>query len=63
MKNYSRLFKPSFGSQEIDAVTDVMNRSWVGLGPKVNMFEEKWEEYLGCKEAIALNSCTAAFFI
>ena len=49
MENYSRLFKPSFGNEEIKAVIDVMQRSWVGLGPKVNMLEEKWEEYLEVK--------------
>jgi perosamine synthetase len=41
----------------------VFDRSWVGLGPKVNEFEEAWEKFVGCKEAIALNSATAALHL
>ena len=35
-----------------------MDRSWVGLGPKVNEFESKWMDHLDCN-AYALNSATA----
>ena len=58
-----RLFKPSFGAEELAAVEDVFSRSWIGLGPKVNEFEEAWEKHIECKEAIALNSCTAALHL
>lgn len=58
-----RLFKPSLGSNELNAVKDAFDRSWIGLGPKVNEFEEAWERHLGCREAVALNSCTAALHL
>jgi perosamine synthetase len=58
-----RLFKPSLGAEELDAVRDAFSRSWVGLGPKVNEFENAWKMYLGCNEAFALNSCTAALHL
>ena len=58
-----RLFKPSLGNEELEAVKDAFNRSWIGLGPKVNEFEEAWEKFLGCEEAIALNSATAALHL
>ncbi len=58
-----RLFKPCFGKEEIYAVQGAFDRSWVGLGPKVNEFESAWEDYLGCVEAIALNSATAALHL
>jgi perosamine synthetase len=58
-----RLFKPSFGNEELKAVEGTFLRSWVGLGPKVNEFELEWSKYLGCKESIALNSATAALHI
>jgi perosamine synthetase len=58
-----RLFKPSLGAEELDAVRDAFSRSWVGLGPKVNEFENAWKIYLGCNEAFALNSCTAALHL
>lgn len=58
-----RLFKPSLGDEELEAVKDAFDRSWIGLGPKVNEFEEAWEKFLGCEEAIALNSATAALHL
>jgi perosamine synthetase len=58
-----RLFKPSLGDEELVAVKDAFNRSWIGLGPRVNEFEEAWEKFLGCEEAIALNSATAALHL
>lgn len=58
-----RLFKPSLGKAELAAVEDVFNRSWIGLGPKVNEFEIKWAEFIGCELAIGLNSATAALHL
>jgi perosamine synthetase len=58
-----RLFKPSLGQEELDAVKDAFDRSWVGLGPKVEEFERAWELHLGCAEAVALNSATAALHL
>lgn len=45
------------------AVQEVFEHSWVGLGPKVAKFEKAWENHLGCSEAIALNSATAALHL
>jgi len=58
-----RLFKPSLGDQELTAVKDAFERSWIGLGPKVSEFEEAWKDFIGCKAAIALNSATAALHL
>lgn len=58
-----RLFRPLLGEEELQAVADTFERSWVGLGPKVNAFEEAWERHLGCREAIAVNSATAALHL
>ncbi|CAK8723014.1 Uridine 5'-(Beta-1-threo-pentapyranosyl-4-ulose diphosphate) aminotransferase StsC [Candidatus Electrothrix aarhusensis] len=63
MKREIRLFKPNLGIEELEAIRSAFDRSWVGLGPKVNEFEEAWESFLGCKEAIALNSATAALHL
>ena len=30
-----RLFKPSVGSEEVMAIQEVIDKSWLGLGPKV----------------------------
>jgi len=58
-----RLFKPSFGDEELQAVKEAFDRSWVGLGPKVSEFEEKWAEFTGAKLAIGVNSATAALHL
>jgi len=58
-----RLFKPSLTDLEIESVKDAFDRAWIGLGPKVNEFEEAWKKHLGCEVAIALNSATAALHL
>jgi len=58
-----RLFKPSLGEEELQAIKEAFDRSWIGLGPKVNEFEEKWAKYVGAKIAIGLNSATAALHL
>jgi perosamine synthetase len=58
-----RLFKPSVGAEELAMVKDAFERSWIGLGPRVNEFELAWAEFIGCKTAIGLNSATAALHI
>ena len=58
-----RLFKPSFGEEELQNIKEAMDRSWVGLGPNVNEFEKQWAEFIGVELAIALNSATAALHL
>jgi len=58
-----RLFKPSLGQAELDYIKDAFERSWIGLGPRVSEFEEKWAEFVGVEQAIGLNSATAALHL
>jgi perosamine synthetase len=58
-----RLFKPSLGDEELAAIKEAFDRSWVGLGPKVNEFEEEWKKFTGCNMAVAVNSATAALHL
>ena len=58
-----RLFKPSFGEEELQAVKEAFDRSWVGLGPKVSEFEQAWQDFTGAQMAVALNSATAALHL
>lgn len=58
-----RLFKPSFGDEELAAVKAAFDRSWVGLGPNVSKFEDEWRQFIGAEEAIGLNSATAALHL
>jgi len=54
------LFRPWVGKEEIEAVTEVINSGWLGMGPKTQEFEEKFAKYVGADYAVALNSGTAA---
>lgn len=58
-----RLFKPSVGEEELAAIKETFERSWIGLGPTVSEFEEEWREYIGSKLAIGVNSATAALHL
>jgi perosamine synthetase len=58
-----RLFKPSLGEEELQAIKEAFDRSWVGLGPKVEEFERAWAKFIGCKMAIGVNSATAALHL
>lgn len=54
---------PSLGEEEIAEVVDSLRSGWVTTGPKVKRFEADFARYVGCQEAIAVNSCTAALHI
>ncbi|MGI6311419.1 MAG: DegT/DnrJ/EryC1/StrS family aminotransferase [Bacteroidales bacterium] len=58
-----RLFKPSLGKEELQAIKEAFDRSWVGLGPKVAEFEEEWRKFIGCEIAVGVNSATAALHL
>jgi len=48
---------------EIQQVVDVLRSGWLTTGPKALEFEDRFREYIGCQEAIAVNSCTGALHI
>lgn len=58
-----RLFKPSVGKEELANIQEAFERSWIGLGPMVNRFEEEWSEFIGSELAVGLNSATAALHL
>jgi UDP-4-amino-4,6-dideoxy-N-acetyl-beta-L-altrosamine transaminase len=54
-----------YGHQSVDgadvqAVLEVLRSDWLTTGPKVCEFEEKVAAYVGAREAVAVNSGTAA---
>lgn len=58
-----RLFKPSVGDEELEAIKKTFDRSWIGLGPTVGEFEEDWRKFIGSKLAVGVNSATAALHL
>jgi UDP-4-amino-4,6-dideoxy-N-acetyl-beta-L-altrosamine transaminase len=49
--------------EEIQEVVDTLKSNWITKGPKTLAFEKEFAEYVGCKHAVAMNSCTAALHI
>lgn len=57
------LFKPSMDKEEINAVSEVIQSGWIGLGSKTKEFEENFARFVGTEYAVGLNSCTAALHL
>ena len=51
------------GEEELAAVRDVFERSWLGMGPRVEEFESAWSRYVGVPTSVAVNSGTAALHL
>ena len=48
---------------DVQAVVEVLRSNWLTTGPKVREFEERVAEYVGAREAVAVNSGTAALHV
>jgi dTDP-4-amino-4,6-dideoxygalactose transaminase len=55
--------QPVLGQDEIDEVVATLRSAWIGTGPKTKRFEEEFSRYLGCTQALAVNSCTAGLHL
>lgn len=58
-----QVFRPSMGEEEVQAVREVLESGWIGLGPKTAEFEGEFAAYVGAKYAVGLNSGTAALHL
>lgn len=57
------LCRPAFGDAEIAALQETVASGWIGRGPRAIELEERFADYIGCREAVALNSATAALHL
>ena len=55
--------KPYISDDEIAEVLDTLRSGWITMGPKTVKFEEEFAKYIGSKQAIAVNSGTAALHL
>ncbi len=55
--------RPDVGQAEFDAVQRVLQSGWLTSGPETQRFEEEFARAVGAKEAVAVNSCTAALHL
>jgi len=58
------LARPLFEDEDIKEIStrieEVLRSGWLTSGPLVKDFERNFAEFIGSKQAVALNSCTAA---
>src|SRR3989344_4441304 len=57
------IFKTSVGEEELKEIKDSFDSHWLALGPKTKILEEDFKKYTQAKNAISLNSCTAALHL
>ncbi len=56
-------YRHNVSRKDIDKVVEVLNSLFLTHGEVVEEFEEKFSDYLGCKNTVAVNSCTAALHL
>ncbi len=54
---------PWFGDEEKKEVLAALESDWITTGPRTKQFEAEFAKYIGCREALAVNSCTAALHL
>jgi len=55
--------KTNITETEISAVTEALRSGWLTMGPKTIEFENNFKDYIGVKNAISMNSATAALHL
>jgi dTDP-4-amino-4,6-dideoxygalactose transaminase len=63
LKEFLPFHVPEIAEDEIQAVAETLRSGWLTTGPKVKRFEEEFAAYLGAKQAVAVNSGTAALHL
>jgi len=51
------------GSEEIEAVAQVLKSGWLSMGPKTEEFEQRFAQFFGSKHAVAVANGTAALHL
>ena len=51
--------KPRIEAAEIDEVVACLKSGWISTGPRTAKFAALFRDYIGCRHAVPLNSCTA----
>ncbi len=55
--------KPYINGEEEKEVIDSLRKGWLTMGKKTVEFEKEFGNYIGAKNAVAVNSCTAALHL
>ena len=63
IENFLPFGDPDIGKDEINEVVECLKSGWLGTGPRVKEFEVLFAQYKDIKNALAVNSCTAAIYL
>jgi hypothetical protein len=55
--------RPDFDTSELEEVREVLESGWLTTGPKTRQFEAQFAAAVGARNAVAVNSCTAAMHL
>jgi dTDP-4-amino-4,6-dideoxygalactose transaminase len=61
--SYIPFHRPDIDCAEIDAVTNTLRSGWLTTGARTAQFEKEFRDYIGARDALALNSGTAALHV
>ncbi len=56
-------FRPSINASDIERVTDTLQSGWLTTGPQTQLFERDLRKYLGVRNVVSVNSCSAAMYL
>lgn len=62
-QDFVPFYVPEIGEEEIRSVIETLRSGWLTTGAKAKRFEEDFAGYVGCRHAVAVNSCTAALHL
>ncbi|MEO0093833.1 MAG: DegT/DnrJ/EryC1/StrS aminotransferase family protein [candidate division WOR-3 bacterium] len=62
-QNFLPFALPSIGDEEINEVIATLKSGWLTTGPKTKLFEKEFASYIGVRNALAVNSCTAGLHL
>jgi dTDP-4-amino-4,6-dideoxygalactose transaminase len=60
---FCHFHRPWLGEEEEKEILDTLRSGWLTTGAKTHQLEKLFAEYVGCKHAIGLNSCTAGLHL
>lgn len=62
-KEFLHYVRPWVGEEELEELRNTLESGWLTTGPKSERFEEALKSYLGCRNVVAVSSCTAALHL
>ena len=62
-KDFLPFHQPLIGGEEEKEVVQTLRSGWLSTGPRTQQFERAFADYIGCRRAIGLNSCTAGLHL